>query len=675
MTNPADFGATTAEIDPMQFGAIANIDDEAGAPISVRNAVAASVTPGDKLSTLQNYYPDARSWGDDNFLFTDPKTGNNTLFNPKGMDMGDISEQGRLIAEFLGGFMGGTAATVGGQLGPQIATPEEIVTVPLAIGAGAAVGAQAYDAFAGIFYPHEETRGAVERVGSAGVDVMANAVGQRAGDLLGEVAKQGLSKGSALARKGADEMVKAFEAMGATPTAGAISGSKTIQNIETALSRLPASADIIGEKYAKLLDDIGVYVEKIARVGAPVEGRDVVGAKIKSGAESFVRRFQEKAGELYDAVDEFIPRSTRVTGNSLRAELSRVAAEFSDDPQFADFLTSPLFKQIKKAYEGSEAKGGIAYGTLKALRTKIGRMLDDPLLVDAPMAELKQLYGALTDDMTAAAVKVGGYMDEQGLAHRLLRGTFGGKTPALEAMDRANRFWAAGRARIDDVLNPVVNKVLSEEIFTAALQGAKNGPSRLRALKKSLPVDDWNQLVGQQIREMGRATPGAQDITGELFSPATFLTTYNKLSPASRKVLFTGKQYQGLEEAVTNLTVVSAGLKEASKMANTSNTAQNLIYMNMLTGGMGGLYGSQDEGGAAAGALKGMVAATAIPAITAKLITSPKFINWLADSATIAANPNGIAAHLGRLATIAVKDKELAPAIYEYLDTLQVGAQ
>ena len=146
--NPEDFGAVSAtvKIDPTQFGAISNIDEERGAPARIRTAVGASKKPDDKLATLKAYYPDAQPWGADNFVFTDPDTGNRTLYNPKGLDVGDVSENARMVFEFLGGSAGGAFAAVAGQMGPQIATPEEIVTIPLAVGGGAAMGGQIYDA-------------------------------------------------------------------------------------------------------------------------------------------------------------------------------------------------------------------------------------------------------------------------------------------------------------------------------------------------------------------------------------------------------------------------------------------------------------------------------------------------------------------------------------------------
>jgi len=42
----------------------------------------------------------------------------------------------------LGALFGGAIALVGGQLGPQVGLPEELVTIPLGVVVGALVGAK-----------------------------------------------------------------------------------------------------------------------------------------------------------------------------------------------------------------------------------------------------------------------------------------------------------------------------------------------------------------------------------------------------------------------------------------------------------------------------------------------------------------------------------------------------
>ncbi len=656
MANPwEDFTETNpwGDFDP---SAIQQIDQERGAPTRIRSAVGASKKPDDKLATLQKYYPDATPWGVDNFVFTDPDTKNKTLFNPKGLDMGDVSESARMLFEFVGGSIGAGAAVVAGQLGPQIATPEEIITVPLAAGLGAAAGGQVYDVMADMFYPHEETRTFLQETADVGIEVLANTVGHRVGDLLEAGVKKGLSKGAALARTSGDEIFKAFNRMGVTPTAGAVSGNVGIQGIEQALAKLPSSADIVGTKYGQLIEDMGTYAEKLAGGLSPIEGKEAAGEALRRGFGSFVSRFKAQADELYTKVDDFIPGSKKVQANNFTNSVNEVITQFKDDPEFAEILTAPLMKKLSSAAKVSAERGGMTYNTMRALRSQIGKAINqNSLIPDVSQAELKQVYGALSDDVMMAAKSV--------------------NDDAFNAAKRANTYWRAGRARLDDVLQPVVNKDLSHKIFEAAMQGARSSGQKLRAIKKSIPANEWNGVVAQQIREMGRATPGKQDATGELFSPATFLTNYNRLSKDAKKVLFTGIQYKGLEKSINDLVTTSAALKDVSQMANTSGTAQQLMYMQMLTGGLGGLAGMDQGDSAAGGAIGGIAISLATPWAAAKLITNPKFVSWLADAGKAAVTQNGIGAHLGRLSAIAENNKDIAPAIYEYMRAISINKE
>jgi len=652
--DPSKYGATVVDsmgIDPRKYGAISNVDEKIGAPYRVRSAVGASKKPEDKLNTLKQYYPDAEQWGGDNFIFTNPETKNKTLFNPKGLDLGDVSENARMLFEYVGGTIGGVGALVAGQLGPQIATPEEILTVPIGTGLGAAAGGQVFDVIADLFYPNIDTRGFLEKSAETTTDVLANAVGVRAGELVEQGIKKGVSKGAELARKSGDEIYKSFKRMGIKPTAGAVSGSPTIQGIEQALSKLPASADIIGKEYGKLIDDMGKYADDLAKGVSEINGREVTGEAIKKGVVKFTNKFKGKANNLYAKVDQYIKPTKKVETNNFTNQLDNTLNKFSDDPEFADILMSPMFKSLKLANDAAKNRGGMTYKTLKSLRTKMGEALDDRQLIgDTSQAEIKQLYGALSDDMALTAAQSG--------------------PEALKAAERASKFWSAGRSRIDDVLKPVVNKRLSQEVFNSAISGAKHGAQKLRTLKKSMPKQEWDTVVAQQIKEMGRATPGRQDVSGDLFSPATFLTSYSKLDNKAKKVLFTGPQYKGLESSIEDLVTVSAALKDVSKMANTSGTAQQLMYMQLLTGGLGGAYGLEQGESATTGAVGGMAIGVLAPWAAAKLITSPKFVSWLADSGRVAASQTGIGSHLGRLAVIAEKDSTLEPAIYEYMNVI-----
>ena len=109
-----------------------SINTSSGAPLKVRAVVGNFDDPERRLEALKQYYPDAVStagtpMGDDNFIYTDPASGQKTLYNPKGFDTGDIVSVGRDVVSGIAGSIGGASAFVGGQLGPQIATQKKLL--------------------------------------------------------------------------------------------------------------------------------------------------------------------------------------------------------------------------------------------------------------------------------------------------------------------------------------------------------------------------------------------------------------------------------------------------------------------------------------------------------------------------------------------------------------------
>ena len=115
------------------------IDKTTGAPSNVRFNVGAAQSPEDKLATLQSFYPDAirvedldpqnggAEYGFGNFIFTNPDTGQLTLFdefNPKFLGVPvptgrDFLDVGPEVAETVGAIVGGT---IGGKVGAGAGT-------------------------------------------------------------------------------------------------------------------------------------------------------------------------------------------------------------------------------------------------------------------------------------------------------------------------------------------------------------------------------------------------------------------------------------------------------------------------------------------------------------------------------------------------------------------------
>ena len=162
---------------------------------------------------------------------------------------------------------------------------------------------------------------------------------------------------------------------------------------------------------------------------------------------------------------------------------------------------------------------------------------------------------------------------------------------------------------------------------------------------------------------MGLAQPGQQDAFGEVFSPNKFLTEWNRLSPEARSNIFTKPQAKSIE----NLNKVTSILKETGKARQTSNT---LPYMSWLGLGI--------VGGSAGGVLGGVAATGATVAganITARMMTSPRFVSWIVKAPKVRAAE--IPKHLKQLSVISgsAKSPALSEDILDYLESITMETE
>lgn len=635
------------------------MDRTTGAPAFVRSQVGGSRKPEDRLANIQRFYPDAQPYGDDNFVYTDPRTGRPTLYNEENPKigpvpiptLGDIASIGGELSEVAGGVVGGALA-----IPPSIATLNPI-PIAAGVGLGAAGGRELYDLSGELLNDRIDTRSGMERLTDAGVTATVNAAGQRIGDALPGMVKGAIQYGkNALAGRSAAGVADDFAQAGVEATADAVSGSRPIQGITNALGDLPTSSNIIREQADRVIGQLSSRIDEMAGRYGSATSKEGAGIRLASGVRGAIDKFSERGGKLYGKVDEFVPQDASVNLANTKALLNEVPQEFAENQALGGLLDTPLFRQYRAALD---TDGPITYDVLRKLRTRIGKEISKPAaFADEDRAAKEALYGALTQDMRDAAVQYGG---DAGLA----------------AWTRANTYWRNFRNYTDEVASKVLRRDSEpSKVVDDVLSGSRDGIRRLRRVKAGMNGDMWNDFVAYKIRDLGKATPGAQDAAGEVFSPSTFLTNWNKLDSRAKDIMFGTSD--PLRTSLDRLVRVSAALKDSSAMRNYSGTAQTDFYIRMLTnplsvpammaGVAGGGYLSTGDVGTAATLAAGSYIA---PRMAAKLITSPKFVDWLSRGVRIAdANPNRLTAHIGRLATIAGEDDELAEAANGYLRAL-----
>ena len=617
---------------------MADVDRKRGAPAGIRAVVGdPGRSPEDRLATLKDFYPDARYLGNE-MVFTDPDTGRLTAYNPAGLDLGDVTEHGRMLGEAVGGVAGGIAGAFGSTPTGWTAAP---VMVPAGVGVGAAAGAGLWDAAMEKLYGRQDTRSLARRAVDAGVDVGLNMGGQVVGDAVGRGLRSTLhgAKGNPLDR------LADFEQAG-VPIEGAgaaIWGGKPGQAAQGVLGWMPGSAGRIGAAADETLtgfeDSLRGLESQLGEVRTPVGASQ----EIRGGAEWRGDRFRETLGRLENRVERAIPDDTPVPVDNAMQLYRELLEEQAQAPESTRYL-GPALKTLEGLIQDSAAADGtIPFRALRSIRTDIRSRLDAGDLVSGYAgkegSQMQKVDRAIKADLREGAAAVPGGAE-----------SFGREQAYIAAMREPK----TGKLAVaEDVL-----KQNPDRLWNWVKSGSKEGVERLQNLRSILPKTAWDNTRASVLHQMGRATEGAQDATGELVSIERFVTNYNKMSPEAREVLFGG--IGGLESELNRLTRVASSLKETAKQRNFSNTAQANFYSNLMGGGM--------IGGAVASPTHAL-AAYLTPKLFSRVMTSPRFIRWVSEGANIT-DPNALRRHVMRLGTLGLSEpdtRELVQGVSEAL--------
>lgn len=469
--------------------------------------------------------------------------------------------------------------------------------------------------------------------GSQTAEIVATLAGGISPSVVGGITKSLIRGG----QEGTEQAVKEFQKVGVTPTVGQISEGGVGGFLQSTIAKIPggrriiASVDNTQKQLSKTIENISgdVSAERAGRVIR--EGL--------FGDTGFTKRFSDKAGKLFNRLDKKIPPETRVPVINSTKVFEDLASPIAGAEPLSRALSNPKVLEISDAFKASVDAGTLPMQALKDTRSAIGRMLASSEVVSqAPRAELKRIYAAISQDLGDAATNAG----------------------AIKEFNQANNFYKSGIKRVDDFLDRLAKKSATpEDIFIASVQG-KNGASKIRAIRKSLKPDEWETVAKTHLSRLGRATGGR---AGELdaFSAETFFTNLAKMSPEARTAIFGG--VKGLGKSVDDLSRAAQRMRAASRTgANPSGTALGVADIATVTA---------LTTGAITGSLLPIIA-TAVTVtganVGARLFENPAFIKWLSRAGNIGAAQIG--GHLARLNVVAKNNPQIAEDIQELLGVL-----
>ena len=162
--------------------------------------------------------------------------------------------------------------------------------------------------------------------------------------------------------------------------------------------------------------------------------------------------------------------------------------------------------------------------------------------------------------------------------------------------------------RLESLINAPRDELVYSRLNQAAQERASVGDAKLlRTAKRVMPDEEWGNLGASILARMGRPPAGAQDplALAPGFSPSSFTTNWNRLSPDAKNLLFGADTEGSTRAAVESFVRVAQSQKNLGRLANVSGSGahSNMFWMarDMLMAAAAGQFGHLGAAVAAGG--------------------------------------------------------------------------
>lgn len=348
--------------------------------------------------------------------------------------------------------------------------------------------------------------------------------------------------------------------VGVTPSLG-MSG-KAGAMVSGALESVPGAGSIIAKDATRAVNEIeGAFHKTVSKLGE-AETPVLAGDRLQTSLVKWRDNFKARSDQLFSGVAKHLPPDTAVETSNFVSAIEQGAELFDGNPELARKLGVDGWAKV--AAEAQQ--NGMSWQAIREFRTSVGEAIGkvSGTLSDDNTRRLNTIYGALTEDMAAAAQKAG--------------------PDAVKAWESANRYYKRGAEKLSKSLDKTITADSPERAFEAFVNMSKDGRStsdirRMREIKSAAGPQEWRQISASIIDRLGRAKPGAQSADGDAFSPVTFLTEWNKMSKDAKAVLLPKEVRNQLDQLAT----VAEGAREAG--AHINNPRSGTVAGAMALGG------------------------------------------------------------------------------------------
>jgi hypothetical protein len=358
--------------------------------------------------------------------------------------------------------------------------------------------------------------------------------------------------------KGSGQFAAAAQRQGVNVAKGITTPYTGVQSRAILASKVPWVGSALSENASKFAPQLEGKAEGIAEKLSPggvVQTPAEAGTAVQKGVSNWTNvESKTPVDAAYDAVDKLVDQTKKQRLDNTWDVVSKIQKKYKD----ANILgKSPALKEIIPTLK---KPGGLDYQTLKFVRTRIGKLIQNPGELKGGITdqELGQIYGGLTDDLGKLVNKAG-------------------QPGAVNAWKRAGQLAKATNARRELLNDTFGNTSKSDEgLFKQVIRYAGNGASAnmkaLAAAKKAIPAADWKELGASVISKLGR-TDTAQG--SQLFDPAKFAKDYNSLSEEGKSILF-GAKGSDYRQSLDDIAYLSSKGKDVAKMSGAAKGHGNV---------------------------------------------------------------------------------------------------
>jgi hypothetical protein len=424
-----------------------------------------------------------------------------------------------------------------------------------------------------------------------------------------------------------------FERLRMTPSVPAITQNRPVAPLVRGARALPFSPveQGLGQRARQ---EAGEAAERFAAQQGAAQTPEQAG----NIAQNAVNRFaadKTQAATDYNEFDRLMHGAPPAPMTRTLQLLNDLRGRFPNAPELGGLFTNPKFSSMRSALtprvevtppevsgildasgrpivtrpEMQTQRGGdLSMPEIKELRSQVGYLIEHPQYgpENIPKAQLRSLYGAMTNDMRAAAAQRG--------------------PAAIKALTRATINYGI-RQRVMERLEPLIKPDAPETAFarlnTAAQSTGSADAQLLKTAKDIMRPDEWNDIGSAMIRRLG-FPQGIEraDTLGSDFALSAFDRNWKRMSGRAKDLFFgedaPGTTRNGLETlarvARNKALGPRAGAAGSSlgRMALESTVVEAVLRSAVTgklpmaeLGGIGGAYG------------------------LSKLMMSPRFARWL----------------------------------------------